>query len=74
MSVDSEEDTDDNMGKRETDNVATEEEESPPEPSVKVEEVGTAPFDWRFPTANQTRHCYSRYLEYHKSLSSLLSS
>ncbi|CAL5355812.1 unnamed protein product [Camellia sinensis] len=39
---------------------------APPPPSIKVKEMGTAPFDWRFPTTNQTSHCYSRYLEYHK--------
>eukprot|EP00179_Madagascaria_erythrocladioides_P008437 CAMPEP_0198310510 /NCGR_PEP_ID=MMETSP1450-20131203/2580_1 /TAXON_ID=753684 ORGANISM="Madagascaria erythrocladiodes, Strain CCMP3234" /NCGR_SAMPLE_ID=MMETSP1450 /ASSEMBLY_ACC=CAM_ASM_001115 /LENGTH=78 /DNA_ID=CAMNT_0044013347 /DNA_START=133 /DNA_END=369 /DNA_ORIENTATION=- len=25
----------------------------------------TAPADNRFPTTNQTRHCYARYLEFH---------
>ncbi|KAH7833032.1 hypothetical protein Vadar_002503 [Vaccinium darrowii] len=57
------------MEEREGDKVVTgKEEETPPEASsVKVEEVGTAPYDWRFPTTNQSRHCYSRYLEYHKS-------
>ncbi|KAI3441921.1 uncharacterized protein J3R85_001980, partial [Psidium guajava] len=28
----------------------------------------TAPFDMRFPFANQTRHCYARYLEYHRCI------
>ncbi|XP_020535915.1 putative cytochrome c oxidase subunit 6b-like isoform X1 [Jatropha curcas] len=31
-------------------------------------EAGTAPADVRFPTTNQTRHCYTRYLEYHKCI------
>mmetsp|Transcript_8486 Transcript_8486/g.12485 ORF Transcript_8486/g.12485 Transcript_8486/m.12485 type:complete len:81 (+) Transcript_8486:76-318(+) len=34
---------------------------------VKVEyELKTAPPDPRFPTANQTRHCYARYIEFHR--------
>ncbi|XP_023542926.1 cytochrome c oxidase subunit 6b-3-like isoform X2 [Cucurbita pepo subsp. pepo] len=33
---------------------------------VVVEEgVETAPNDMRFPFTNQTRHCYTRYLDYH---------
>ncbi|CAI0418236.1 unnamed protein product [Linum tenue] len=26
----------------------------------------TAPIDIRFPANNQTRHCYTRYIEYHR--------
>ncbi|CAN6235513.1 unnamed protein product [Urochloa humidicola] len=26
----------------------------------------TAPADFRFPTTNQTRHCFTRYVEYHR--------
>ncbi|KAH7567719.1 hypothetical protein ACOSP7_010184 [Xanthoceras sorbifolium] len=26
----------------------------------------TAPADFRFPTTNQTRHCFTRYIEYHR--------
>ncbi|XP_031737981.1 cytochrome c oxidase subunit 6B isoform X2 [Cucumis sativus] len=33
---------------------------------VMDEGVGTAPSDIRFPFTNQTRHCYARYLEYHR--------
>ncbi|XP_058113293.1 cytochrome c oxidase subunit 6b-3-like [Magnolia sinica] len=33
---------------------------------IKVEEIVTAPADVRFPTTNQTRHCFTRYIEYHK--------
>jgi hypothetical protein len=33
--------------------------------SGRVVELKTAPLDARFPFANQTRHCYTRYLEYH---------
>ncbi|XP_052191245.1 cytochrome c oxidase subunit 6b-1-like isoform X2 [Diospyros lotus] len=32
-------------------------------PEVKLE---TAPADFRFPTTNQTRHCFTRYIEYHR--------
>ncbi|XP_073118063.1 uncharacterized protein [Elaeis guineensis] len=31
-------------------------------------ELKTAPADFRFPTTNQTRHCFTRYIEYHKCL------
>ncbi|KAK7844043.1 cytochrome c oxidase subunit 6b-2, partial [Quercus suber] len=31
-------------------------------------ELKTAPADFRFPTTNQTRHCFTRYVEFHKSL------
>lgn len=27
--------------------------------------VSTAPHDKRFPTTNQTKHCWARYLEFH---------
>ncbi|KAG5543949.1 hypothetical protein RHGRI_016636 [Rhododendron griersonianum] len=26
----------------------------------------TAPADFRFPTTNQSRHCFTRYIEYHR--------
>ncbi|KAL7208231.1 hypothetical protein ACSBR1_030059 [Camellia fascicularis] len=32
-------------------------------PEIKIE---TAPADFRFPTTNQTRHCFTRYIEYHR--------
>ncbi|GJR77795.1 cytochrome c oxidase subunit 6B-1-like protein [Tanacetum coccineum] len=38
----------------------TEEEEKP---EIKLE---TAPGDYRFPTTNQSRHCFTRYVEYHR--------
>ncbi|XP_072953402.1 cytochrome c oxidase subunit 6b-2-like [Typha angustifolia] len=31
-------------------------------------ELKTAPADYRFPSANQTKHCFARYIEYHKCL------
>ncbi|KAA0065134.1 hypothetical protein IC582_006405 [Cucumis melo] len=33
------------------------------QPEIKLE---TAPVDFRFPTTNQTRHCFTRYIEYHR--------
>lgn len=39
------------------------EEASEEAPEVKLE---TAPADFRFPTTNQTRHCFTRYVEYHR--------
>ncbi|TVU15381.1 hypothetical protein EJB05_38900, partial [Eragrostis curvula] len=32
-------------------------------------ELKTAPADFRFPTTNQTRHCFTRYVEYHRCVS-----
>ncbi|KAB5514457.1 hypothetical protein DKX38_028363 [Salix brachista] len=29
-------------------------------------ELKTAPADYRFPTTNQTRHCFTRYIEFHR--------
>ncbi|CAL4914717.1 unnamed protein product [Urochloa decumbens] len=46
----------------ETSETATEEEEAEEKPEIKIE---TAPADFRFPTTNQTRHCFTRYVEYH---------
>ncbi|XP_057820408.1 cytochrome c oxidase subunit 6b-1 [Cryptomeria japonica] len=48
----------------------TAEEESVEEPRLKVEDIKTAPADFRFPTTNQTRHCFTRYIEYHKCVAS----
>ncbi|KAK2995356.1 hypothetical protein RJ640_006576 [Escallonia rubra] len=48
---------------------STEEEKSGDEeaaeetPEIKLE---TAPADFRFPTTNQSRHCFTRYIEYHR--------
>ncbi|KAK4795296.1 hypothetical protein SAY86_013290 [Trapa natans] len=40
--------------------------EATEEPSeIKLE---TAPADFRFPTTNQTRHCFTRYIEYHRCI------
>ncbi|KAG1330744.1 Cytochrome c oxidase subunit 6b-1 [Cocos nucifera] len=44
----------------------TESEEATEEkPVIKLQ---TAPADFRFPTTNQTRHCFTRYIEYHKCI------
>ncbi|RWW45421.1 hypothetical protein BHE74_00048742 [Ensete ventricosum] len=40
--------------------------DAPPPPATDVLKIGTAPSDFRFPSTNQTRHCYARYLEYHQ--------
>ncbi|KAL8126485.1 uncharacterized protein LOC141720916 [Apium graveolens] len=45
----------------EKDNVGNPEPEETPE--IKLE---TAPADFRFPTTNQSRHCFTRYVEYHR--------
>ncbi|KAF8034958.1 hypothetical protein BT93_C1091 [Corymbia citriodora subsp. variegata] len=34
-------------------------------PEIQIE---TAPADFRFPTTNQTRHCFTRYVEYHRCI------
>ncbi|KAJ4954205.1 hypothetical protein NE237_031037 [Protea cynaroides] len=33
--------------------------------NIKLE---TAPADFRFPTTNQSRHCFTRYIEYHRCI------
>ncbi|XP_044957368.1 cytochrome c oxidase subunit 6b-2-like, partial [Hordeum vulgare subsp. vulgare] len=33
-------------------------------------EIKTTPADFRFPTTNQTRHCFTRYVEFHRCVSS----
>ncbi|XP_075516864.1 uncharacterized protein LOC142551484 [Primulina tabacum] len=44
-----------------SDNSVDQEAEETPE--IRIE---TAPADFRFPTTNQTRHCFTRYVEYHR--------
>lgn len=34
--------------------------------SLLTNDIKTAPADFRFPTTNQTRHCFTRYVEYHR--------
>ncbi|KQK21432.1 cytochrome c oxidase subunit 6b-1 [Brachypodium distachyon] len=51
-------------------NPATEEttetaEEEEPEEKAEIK-IETAPADFRFPTTNQSRHCFTRYVEYHR--------
>ncbi|XP_042364420.1 cytochrome c oxidase subunit 6B1 isoform X1 [Plectropomus leopardus] len=33
---------------------------------TKLQNYRTAPFDARFPNQNQTRNCWSNYLDYHR--------
>ncbi|KAK4415116.1 Cytochrome c oxidase subunitb-2 [Sesamum alatum] len=33
---------------------------------IRIIELKTAPADFRFPTTNQTRHCFTRYIEFHR--------
>ncbi|XP_051927972.1 cytochrome c oxidase subunit 6B1 [Hippocampus zosterae] len=33
---------------------------------AKLENYRTAPFDARFPNQNQTKNCWSNYLDYHR--------
>ncbi|CAK9878690.1 unnamed protein product [Sphagnum jensenii] len=33
---------------------------------IMVDDLKTAPMDWRFPTTNQAKHCYTSYNEFHK--------
>lgn len=32
----------------------------------KLEDLKTAPYDPRFPNQNQTRYCYSSYIDFHR--------
>ncbi|KAG5563090.1 hypothetical protein RHGRI_005737 [Rhododendron griersonianum] len=34
--------------------------------SINDIELKTAPADFRFPTTNQSRHCFTRYIEFHR--------
>ncbi|XP_071716901.1 uncharacterized protein [Rutidosis leptorrhynchoides] len=47
----------------ETSETAVEENPDDEKPEIKLE---TAPGDYRFPTTNQSRHCFTRYVEYHR--------
>ncbi|XP_024364646.1 cytochrome c oxidase subunit 6b-1 [Physcomitrium patens] len=46
----------------ETEEAAEEEEK----PKITVDDIKTAPMDFRFPTTNQAKHCFTRYNEFHK--------
>ncbi|XP_031286085.1 cytochrome c oxidase subunit 6b-1 [Pistacia vera] len=46
-----------------TENSDEKEKDEEETPEIKLE---TAPADFRFPTTNQTRHCFTRYIEYHR--------
>ncbi|WOK93347.1 cytochrome c oxidase subunit 6b-1-like [Canna indica] len=53
-----------------TNNETSEEPETEVEPAEEKPEIKleTAPADFRFPTTNQTRHCFTRYIEYHRCI------
>ncbi|KAM0901172.1 hypothetical protein ACQ4PT_020178 [Festuca glaucescens] len=40
-----------------------------PAPEMAEIEIKTAPADFRFPTTNQSRHCFTRYVEFHRCVS-----
>ncbi|KAJ1386182.1 Cytochrome c oxidase, subunit VIb [Sesbania bispinosa] len=54
--------TEESSGNAEEENVGGQD-EAADTPEIKLE---TAPADFRFPTTNQTRHCFTRYIEYHR--------
>ncbi|KAI3508772.1 hypothetical protein L1887_23785 [Cichorium endivia] len=39
--------------------------ETPKRKNVEIK-LETAPGDYRFPTTNQSRHCFTRYVEFHR--------
>ncbi|KAI5064796.1 hypothetical protein GOP47_0019491 [Adiantum capillus-veneris] len=48
---------------------AAEEEQEEEKPrKLTLDDIKTAPMDFRFPTTNQARHCFTRYVEYHKCI------
>ncbi|MCO5611077.1 hypothetical protein L7F22_065327 [Adiantum nelumboides] len=49
----------------EAEEAAEEEEQSH---KLTFDDIKTAPMDFRFPTTNQARHCFTRYVEYHKCI------
>ncbi|CAM6042015.1 unnamed protein product [Sphagnum compactum] len=50
----------------EAEEASSEEEVEEEKPKITVDDVKTAPMDYRFPTTNQAKHCYTRYNEFHK--------
>ncbi|KAL0048000.1 hypothetical protein WJX82_005346 [Trebouxia sp. C0006] len=42
------------------------EEEEPEEPKITKEDVKSTPYDHRFPSFNQARHCFTKYNEFYK--------
>eukprot|EP00244_Chara_vulgaris_P004416 TRINITY_DN1873_c0_g1_i4.p3 TRINITY_DN1873_c0_g1~~TRINITY_DN1873_c0_g1_i4.p3 ORF type:complete len:135 (-),score=28.53 TRINITY_DN1873_c0_g1_i4:468-872(-) len=45
-----------------------EEDESSGKRVISAKDVRTAPMDFRFPATNQSKHCFTRYNEYHKCI------
>ncbi|KAL3592294.1 hypothetical protein D5086_010934 [Populus alba] len=59
--------SEDSPAAAEESNEATEENSGKEAAEEKREiKIETAPADYRFPTTNQTRHCFTRYIEYHR--------
>uniref|UniRef100_A0ACD5UL65 Uncharacterized protein n=1 Tax=Avena sativa TaxID=4498 RepID=A0ACD5UL65_AVESA len=54
----------------ETNSAEEENNEGADETTDEIQEISieTAPADYRFPTTNQTRHCFTRYVEYHRCI------
>eukprot|EP00243_Klebsormidium_subtile_P012428 TRINITY_DN757_c0_g1_i2.p2 TRINITY_DN757_c0_g1~~TRINITY_DN757_c0_g1_i2.p2 ORF type:complete len:127 (+),score=20.99 TRINITY_DN757_c0_g1_i2:320-700(+) len=44
------------------------EEEEEEKKKITLDDIKTAPMDYRFPTTNQAKHCFTRYNEYHKCI------
>ncbi|CAM6051742.1 unnamed protein product [Sphagnum compactum] len=59
----SEEEVEENV--KETEETSSEGEEDE-KPKITVDDIKTAPMDYRFPTTSQAKHCYTRYNEFHK--------
>lgn len=57
------ENSDENVTPPATEDAADEGNTADETPEIKLE---TAPGDYRFPTTNQSRHCFTRYVEYHR--------
>ncbi|KAH7277107.1 hypothetical protein KP509_39G034800 [Ceratopteris richardii] len=35
---------------------------------LTIGDIKTAPMDFRFPSTNQSKHCFTRFVEYHKCI------
>ncbi|KAH7291365.1 hypothetical protein KP509_29G014100 [Ceratopteris richardii] len=35
---------------------------------LTVDDIKTAPMDFRFPGTNQSKHCFTKFVEYHKCM------
>lgn len=64
--ADSEENSKKDEGTQSNEEDNGEEEEEEEEPKITKEDVKSAPYDHRFPSFNQARHCFTRYNEFYK--------